>query len=181
MALSGQKGIYTNVTLDGADYLTTYGCGTGNTRGGVGNAPTLNMDALQEYNATRNIFPAEFGRTTGGVVNMTSKSGTNLFHGSAQYNFRNADLTALDAFERESVGRVQQLSGTLGGPISKDRLFFFLGPQMQVAHKPVAIDYAVLDTQGLRNAPGAQELLAVAPEGVASAQSNSQSILSRLD
>jgi len=139
------------------------------------------MDALQEYNATRNIFPAEFGRTTGGVVNMTSKSGTNLFHGSAQYNFRSEDLTALDAFERESVGRVQQLSGTLGGPISKDRLFFFLGPQMQVAHKPVAIDYAVLDTQGLRDASGAQALLAVAPEGVASAQSNSQSILSRLD
>ncbi len=138
------------------------------------------MDALQEFNATRNIFPAEFGRTTGGVVNMTSKSGTNSFHGSAYYNFRNADLTALDAFERESVGRVQQLSGTLGGPISKDRTFFFLGPQMQVAHKPVAIEYAVLTPQ-LRNTPAAQALLAAAPEGTSTAQSNSQSVISRLD
>ena len=138
------------------------------------------MDALQEYNATRNIFPAEFGRTTGGVVNMTSKSGTNLFHGSAFYNFRNANLTALDAFDRESVGRTQQLAGTLGGPISKDRTFFFLGPQMQISHKPVAIDYAVL-TPDLRSTPAAQALLAVAPEGISTAQSNSQSILSRID
>lgn len=138
------------------------------------------MDALQEFNATRNIVPAEFGRTTGGVVNMTSKSGTNRFHGSADYNFRNADLTTLDAFARESVGRNQQLAGTLGGPISKDRMFFFLGPQMQVAHKPVAIDYAVL-TPELRSTPAAQALLAAAPEGVSTAQSNSQSILSRFD
>ena len=139
------------------------------------------MDALQEFTATRNIFPAEFGRTTGGVVNMTSKSGTNLFHGSASYNFRNANLTALDPFELEPVGRNQQISGTLGGPIAKDRLFFFVGPLFQVAHKPVVIDYAVLDTQGLRETPAAQALLAVAPEGVASTQSNAQSVISRLD
>ena len=112
---------------------------------------------------------------------MTSKSGTNLLRGSANYNFRNANLTALDPFEREPVGRNQQISGTLGGPINKDRMFFFVAPLFQVAHKPVVIDYAVLDTQGLRDTAAAQALLGVAPEGVASTQSNSQSILSRLD
>ena len=112
---------------------------------------------------------------------MTSKSGTNLFHGSAAYNFRNANLTALDAFENEPVGRNQQVSGTLGGPVAKDRMFFFVAPLFQVAHKPVQIDYATLDTQGLRDTPAAQSLLAVAPEGTAPTQSNSQSVLSRLD
>ena len=141
----------------------------------------MNIDALQEFTATRNIFPAEFGRTTGGVVNMTSKAGTNLLHGSTEYNFRNSDLTAADAFGGEPVGRTQQFMGTLGGPIAKDRMFFFVAPLFQVSHKPVTTEYAVLDTQDVRNSPGAQALLAAAPEGVASTQSNSQSVISRLD
>lgn len=139
------------------------------------------MDALEEFDATRNIFPAEFGRTTGGVVNMSSKTGGNAFHGNAYYNFRNADLTALDPFGNHAVGRNQQLSGTLGGPISKDRTFFFIAPQIQVAHKPVKISYSTLDTQGLRNTPAAQALLAAAPEGTAPTQDNSQSVLVRVD
>ncbi len=70
---------------------------------------------------------------------MTSKSGTNGYHGSGYYNFRNAEITALDPFGNQAVGRNQQLTGTFGGPISKDRTFFFVAPELQVAHKPVKI------------------------------------------
>lgn len=167
--------------MDGADYLSSYSCGTGNTRGSVGAAPTFNMDALQEFDAIRNVFPAEFGRTTGGVVNMSSKSGTNDYHGSIYYDFRNAELTALDAFGNQAVGRDQQISGTFGGPISKNRTFFFIAPEIQVAHKPVKILYSTLDTQGVRDTPAAQAFLAAAPEGTANAQDDSQSLMARLD
>ena len=80
LSVSGQKGIFSNISLDGADYNSTFACGTGSIRGGSGSAPTFNMDALQEFQITRNVFAAEFGRTTGGVINMSTKSGTNQFH-----------------------------------------------------------------------------------------------------
>ncbi|MGH9327176.1 MAG: hypothetical protein ACRD2B_10915 [Terriglobia bacterium] len=139
------------------------------------------MDALEEFDAIRNIAPAEFGRTTGGIVQMASKSGTNAFHGNAFYYFRNGDLTALDAFGNQAVGRDQQVGGTLGGPISKDRTFFFIAPEIQVAHKPVQILYSALDTEGVQDTPGAQALLGVAPEGTSVAVDNSQSVLTRVD
>lgn len=167
--------------MDGDDYLSSYSCGTGNTRGSVGSAPTFNMDALQEFDAIRDNLPAEFGRTTGGVVNLSSKSGTNDYHGAVDYNFRNADLTALDPFGNQAVGQDQQISGTLGGPIVKNRTFFFVAPQAQIAHKPVKTVYSALDTEGVRDTPGAQALLGVAPEGTTNAQDNAESVVSRLD
>jgi len=139
------------------------------------------MDALEEFDAVRIVFPAEFGRTTGGVVTMTSKAGTNGFHGDVYYAFRNAELSALDVFGNQAVGRDQQLSGTLGGPISKDRTFFFIAPEIQVAHKPAKIIFSALDTEGVRNTPAAQAFLAAAPEGTSIAVDNSQSVLTRLD
>lgn len=167
--------------MDGDDYLSSYSCGTGNTRGGVGAAPTFNMDALEEFDAVRNLLPAEFGRTTGGMINMSSKSGTNDFHGTADYNIRDSALTALDAFGDQAEGRDQQISGTLGGPIWKNHTFFFVAPEVQTAHKPVKTLYSTLDTEGVRDTPGAQALLAVAPEGTTSAQDDAQSLVSRLD
>ncbi len=111
---------------------------------------------------------------------MTSKSGTNLFHGAASYTIRHHDLTKADAFGNDSAGRNQQFGGTLGGPILKDRLFFFTAPFFQVATKPVNVEYQNLSA-AQRGTPAGQALIAVAPEETVDTKANSQSILSRLD
>jgi hypothetical protein len=181
MSVAGQKGIFANITVDGGDYNSTFACGTGSIRGGSGAAATFNMDALQEFQVTRNIFAAEFGRTTGGIITMSTKSGTNNFHDSAYYLYRDRKMTALDALGNQALARNQQFGDTIGGPIVKDRTFFFLAPEVQVATKPVNVLFPVLDQQNLRNTEGGRALLAVAPEGVVDALDNSQSVIGRLD
>src|SRR2546422_6824736 len=78
-SISGQKGIYANVSVDGGDYDSTWGCGV---RGRSSSSPTFGIEALQEIQVVRNGFSPEFGRTTGGVIQMSTRSGTNEFHGS---------------------------------------------------------------------------------------------------
>ena len=181
LSVAGQKGIFANISLDGADYNSTFACGTGSIRGGSGSAPTFNMEALQEFQITRNIFAAEFGRTTGGVINMSTKSGTNQFHHSATYLLRNGSMTSRDAFGNQALASNHQFGATIGGPLAKDRTFFFLAPEFQVASKPVNVAYAALDQQNLRNTAGAQALLGVAPEETVDAFSDAQSVIGRVD
>ena len=181
LSVAGQKGIFANISIDGADYNSTFACGTGSIRGGSGSAPSFNMDALQEFQITRNIFAAEFGRTTGGIINMSTKSGTNAFHHSASYRLRNEHMTSLDAFGNKALASDHQIGATFGGPITTDRTFFFLAPEFQIASKPVSVSYTNLDQQNLRNTPAAQALLAVAPEQTVDAFSDAQSVIGRLD
>ena len=177
-SVSGQKGIFSNVSIDGGDYNSTWGCGI---RGRSESAPTFSLEALQELQVVRNTFSAEFGRSTGGQINMSTKSGGNQLHGSAFDFARNSALSMDDAFGRPSVSNIQQFGGSIGGAIVKDRTFFFFSPEFQNASKPVQVIYSLLDSQNLRNTPGAQALLGVAPEGTLNAISNSQSAISRID
>lgn len=177
-SISGQKGIYGNVSIDGGDYNSTWSCGL---RGRSESAPTFGLEGLREIHVVRNTFSSEFGRSTGGQINMSTKSGTNQFHGSSFYLIRDGSLTAEDAFARPSLARVHQFGGSFGGPLVKDRTFFFTAPEFQNGSKPVQVIYALLDTQGVRNTPAAEALLAVAPEGEFSAVSNSQAVIHRLD
>src|SRR5712691_9361099 len=88
-------------------------------------------DAIQEYSVQTSVATAEFGRGTGGQVNIVTKSGTNQFHGSAFEYLRNDVLEAPDFFTNKQGGKKNplhrnQYGATLGGPILKERLFFFL-------------------------------------------------------
>jgi len=88
-------------------------------------------DATQEYSVQTSVATAEFGRGTGGQVNIVTKSGTNQFHGTAFEYLRNSVLDAADFFTNKNGGKKNplhrnQYGGTLGGPILKDRMFFFL-------------------------------------------------------
>ena len=94
----------------------------------VGYAPAV--DAIQEFNEITNNAPAEFGNFMGGIVSATIKSGTNSFHGDAYEFFRNDQLNANNwANNFEGVSRAatrwNNFGGTIGGPIKKDKLFFF--------------------------------------------------------
>jgi hypothetical protein len=174
-AISGQKGLFTNINVDGGDYTNTHWCGH------VEFSPTFTIEALQEFQVLRSTFSAEFGRSTGGIINLATKSGTNQFHGTGFYLFRNAATTKLDPFNREQIGLGQQFGGSVGGPVSKDRTFFFSAAEFQHNNKDVQVRYGQLDLLGLRNTAGAQALLGVAPEDLLEALSRSQSIVNRID
>src|SRR6266478_3878091 len=88
-------------------------------------------DAVQEFAVQTSVATAEFGRGTGGQVSIVTKSGTNQFHGTAFEYLRNSVLDAADFFTNKNGGKKNplhrnQYGGTLGGPILKNRMFFFL-------------------------------------------------------
>lgn len=94
------------------------------------NQPLPMPDALQEFSFQTSNFSAEYGQNSSGVVNVVTKSGTNALHGNAFEFIRNAEFNARNFFSptRDQLKR-NQFGGTLGGPIQKDRLFFFGGFQ----------------------------------------------------
>src|SRR5439155_468281 len=124
----GSNGRGNSVTVDG---------GEANDAGG-GVRPTVSQEAVQEFQINRTNYSAEYGGARGGVINIVTKSGTNSLRGSLFGFFRHQALDATDPFAlvlnpaSNTVGRVkpgstrQQFGGTLGGPISEDRTFFFL-------------------------------------------------------
>jgi hypothetical protein len=90
------------------------------------------QDSVQEFRVQTNNIGPEYGRFAGGVINLTSKSGTNEFHGSAYEFLRNKVLNANNFFNnRTGVARPpftqNQFGGTVGGPVVKDKTFFFFG------------------------------------------------------
>lgn len=93
-----------------------------------------NIDAIQEFRIESNSPPAEFGRFNGGVINLTTKSGTNEWHGTAFEFFRHEALNARNLFApagRKPPFRRNQFGGVLGGPIRADRTFVFADYQGQ--------------------------------------------------
>ncbi|MGB7603199.1 MAG: TonB-dependent receptor [Candidatus Sulfotelmatobacter sp.] len=89
-----------------------------------------NLDSISEFRIITNNFDAEYGNYSGGQVNVVTKSGTNQFHGSGFEFFRNTALDATEYFTNAvPVYRQNQFGGTFGGPIRKDKTFFFLDYQ----------------------------------------------------
>lgn len=123
ITFAGQRGIFNNISLDGGDYNNGF---FGEQMGGQRAAVDISIEAVKEFQVVASGASAEFGRTGGGVVNIITKSGTNELHGSLFHYQRLEALTAdtsdgkpLKDFRREQFG------GTIGGPIKKDKLFFF--------------------------------------------------------
>ncbi|MEZ5344744.1 MAG: TonB-dependent receptor [Pyrinomonadaceae bacterium] len=116
--VGGQRGRSTLVQVDGADF-------TDNSINAA--RTTVSQEAVQEYQVATNSYAPEFGRATGGIVNVVTKSGTNDFHGNVFGFIRDKNIQARNPFspvEKPDFRRTQW-GGTLGGPIVKDRTFFF--------------------------------------------------------
>src|ERR1700681_3664336 len=120
---NGQRGIFNNISMDGGDYNNGM---FGEQLGGQRAAIDITLDAVKEFQVIAAGANGEFGRTAGGIVNVVTKSGTNTLHGSAfEYqrlealSSNTSDGKPLDGFKREQFG------GSMGGPIIKDKLFFF--------------------------------------------------------
>jgi hypothetical protein len=98
----------------------------------------LSQDAVQEFQVLTSNYSAEYGRAMGGVVNTITKSGTDAYHGSFYWYFRNRTLDARDRYATVNTQDVrQQTGGTLGGPIRKDKLFFFFDTEIQRRKDPI--------------------------------------------
>jgi hypothetical protein len=106
-----------NFQMDGADHNDTYL----NT-----SLPFPNPDAIQEFNLLSSNFSAEYGNAAGGVVNVVTRSGTNQIHGSAFEFLRNGALNARQFFApTQDALKRNQYGGSVGGPVIKDKLFYF--------------------------------------------------------
>jgi outer membrane receptor protein involved in Fe transport len=89
-------------------------------------AANISQDAVQEFQVLTSDFSAEYGRAMGGVVNTVTRSGGNQFHGTGYWFFRNQDFNARDPLAAFNPAESRhQVGGSVGGPILKDKLFFF--------------------------------------------------------
>jgi len=118
---NGQRSTSNNFMVDGVDNNDYFG-------GAAAQIPSI--DSIQEFEVQTNTFSAEYGRNSGSVVNLVTKSGSNQLHGSVYEFFRNDTLDARNFFNSsrfpKSALRLNQFGGTLGGPIIKNKTFFFL-------------------------------------------------------
>jgi hypothetical protein len=122
ISISGARPQQNNYRLDGIS-LNDYANGApGSVLGG-----NLGVDAIQEFSVLTSNYSAEYGKTSGGVVNAITRSGTNQFHGSVYEFLRNSALDARNFFDRGTIPpfKRNQFGAGLGGPIRKDRTFIF--------------------------------------------------------
>ena len=149
ISLSGQRGINSNVNVDGVDYNQPF---FGGIRGGErsNSSFTLPQEAIREFQVVAAGYSAEFGRSTGGIVNAVTKSGTNNVRGTLFYLLRPAKLARANDFAKElafqrlnalgitaTLAPTQhQFGGSIGGPIVKDKLFYFASYEQQRFRAP---------------------------------------------
>ena len=140
LSFAGQRGINANVNIDGADYNQPF---FGGLRGGErsNNAFTVPQEAVQEFQVVAAGYSAEFGRSTAGLVNVITKSGTNNMSGSGFYVNRHRKLADKNAFGQTAAPTQQQFGGAFGGPIQRDRLFFFGAYEQQVFRNERAVAF----------------------------------------
>ena len=131
LSIAGQRGIHNNISVDGADFNNPF---FGEQRGGQRPAFTFNLDAVQEMVVVPQGANAEFGRSSGGFVNVITRSGGNDLGGSLHLFGKSSALSGParhDGLEREPDFRQGQFGFTLGGPLKKDRAFFFAAYDQQ--------------------------------------------------
>jgi len=119
-SMNGARGTSTNYLLDNADHNEAQ----------TNLAQVFpNVDAVQEFSVQTSSFDAQYGRGVGGVINVATKSGTNAFHGSIFEFVRNFKLNAANFFSGRDALKRNQFGAAFGGPVRKDRTFFFLSWQ----------------------------------------------------
>ncbi len=120
-AINGQRQTGTEILLDGVENISVFTFAVGE---------QVPIDSVQEYNIVTNNFAAEYGRASGGIVNLTTKEGTNRFHGSG-WEFNRLSAYTANTYENvvselpKGTYTRNQFGFDIGGPVKKDKLFFF--------------------------------------------------------
>ena len=132
----GRSSRYNNIQVDGATLNDVFGLAGSGTPGGQTGSQPITLDAIEEFNLDIAPFDVRYSGFTGGQINAVTKSGTNEFAGTLRLLGRNDDFvgeldgSGLDEFREGTV------VATLGGPILRDRLFFFVSGELQGSEFP---------------------------------------------
>lgn len=168
ISIAGQRTYDTLLNIDGADFINPF---FAEPAGGTRPPFTLSLESVQEFQVVTGGASAEYGRNTGGIINVVTKSGTNDLHGTGFLFFRHRKLTANDGFNRPPTDFSQyQFGGNLGGPLVRERAFFFVAVDAQQRSDPFVTSFG----------PGLEHFL---PElqGRASARQDALVVLGKLD
>uniref|UniRef100_Q01ZI5 TonB-dependent transporter Oar-like beta-barrel domain-containing protein n=1 Tax=Solibacter usitatus (strain Ellin6076) TaxID=234267 RepID=Q01ZI5_SOLUE len=144
LSFGGQRGTSNSLTVDGSDANNVF-FGQSAGRAGTGRSPySFSQDSVQEFQVSANGYAAEVGRAGGGVINVITKSGTNDWHGTAFEFFRDKSMNA-NSWENNRARlpkrnyHFNQFGGNLGGPIVKNKAFFFFDYDGQRNNEPITV------------------------------------------
>jgi outer membrane receptor protein involved in Fe transport len=168
ISFGGMRSFSNETLVDGADFVTE--------QTGVQRA-TPPQESVQEFRVVNNSFSAEYGRAAGGIVNIVTKGGTNNLHGSAYEYFQNSATDARSLLQPAPLPhelRQNQFGGTIGGPIKKDKTFFFANYEgKRRAESPVyPPDLIGPNFQNLKLIDDTKAVMGLAPEGCLTALSS---------
>src|SRR5215472_4158615 len=171
VSFRGISGLLNNNTVDGADNNQAF---FSEERGRTRISYSTSEASIQEFQVNTSNYSAEYGRAAGGVVNAVTKSGTNRLHGQVFWYDRNSDWGAINPFQKHRVNgtlmpflpedKRHQFGGSIGGPIIKDKLFWFFSADQQLRPFPAVANSG---SPGAISAPlSAAETTALTNRGV---------------
>jgi len=140
-SINGQRSASTSILLDGAENVDLFTAGIGQ---------LIPLDSVQEFSVMTSNFSAEFGRASGGVVNLVTKSGTNAFHGSG-YEFNRISALSSNTYQNDATDTTKgvftrnNFGFALGGPIIKNKLFFFNNTEWLRVRSAAPTELTIID------------------------------------
>jgi hypothetical protein len=139
LSFGGLRGFQNSFLVDGGDFNNAF---FAQARGLYRTPYQFSNEVVQEFRVSSNSYGAEMGRAGGAVINVVTKSGTNHWHGTGMYYIRDSGFGANDAmltFKPHS--RQQQGGATIGGPLKKNKIFFFAGFDQHYFHVPDVVEF----------------------------------------
>ncbi|HEX4487510.1 MAG TPA: carboxypeptidase regulatory-like domain-containing protein [Terriglobales bacterium] len=139
LAFGGIRGYQSSYLVDGADNNNSF---FGQARGRYRAPYQFSNEVVQEFRVSSNTYSPELGRAGTAVINVVTKSGTNHLHGSSFFYFRNSEMDAQHPFMNfKPPSNQEQFGFTVGGPIKRNRLFFFAGYDQHAFHIPAVVRF----------------------------------------
>jgi len=139
LSFGGIRGFQNSFLVDGSDNNNAF---FAQARGRYRAPFQFSTEVVQEFRVSSNSYGAEQGRSGGAVVNVVTKSGSNHIHGSAFYYLRDSSFGAADPFLAfKPHNRQQQVGGTIGGPLKRNKIFFFGGFDQHIFHVPNVVEF----------------------------------------
>src|SRR5208283_4644917 len=153
--INGQRSASTDILLDGGQNVDLFTATVGQ---------QVPLDSVQEFSVLTNGFGAEYGRASGGIVNVVTKSGTNQFHGSA-YEYNRVSALSSNTYQNDATDTTKgvfdrnQFGFSVGGPVIKNKLFFFENAEWIRVRSTTPISYNISDRGSYSKlAPASQAL-----------------------
>jgi hypothetical protein len=139
LSFGGIRGFQNTFLVDGGDYNNAF---FAQARGRYRTPYNFSTEMVQEFRVSSNAYGAEQGRSGGAVVNVVTKSGSNRVHGTVFYYLRDSSFGASNPFLAfKPHNRQQQVGGTIGGPIKRNKIFFFTGFDQHIFHVPNVVEF----------------------------------------